>query len=227
MAMKAWVRFPTAWIEDDGLKRFCWEPEKGANNVAALMTLLVIGHHADEAGVAALTYDGLSSATHLSRTKISAGLDVLEEAELIRRNGLGRSRYEIVDYAGKPWGKLPAKGLYSGGGIAAFSDFHLRRRTELDALKLYFLTVSRRNNATNIANMKYETITEYAGIERTRIRSAASLLAALGLVHVERLPSDISNHGISNGYRLAHLEPYVHMGTKGRGMDDLDYADLE
>jgi hypothetical protein len=224
MAMKAWVRFPSGWIADGGLKQFRWEKEKGANGVAALMALMVIGHHADEAGIAALTYDKLSLATHLSRTKISAGLDVLEDVKLISREGLGRSRYEIADYTSKPWGKLPAKGLYAHGGVAAFGDFHLRRRTELDALKLYFLTVGRRNNETNIANMSYDTITEYSGIERTRIKSAASFLAALGLLHVEHLPSVISNYGVSNGYRLAYLEPYIHMGTKGRGMDALDFA---
>jgi DNA-binding transcriptional ArsR family regulator len=222
--MKAWVQFPSGWIANGGLKPFRWEKEKGANNVAALMALMVIGHHANEEGVAALTYDKLSLATHLSRTKISAGLDVLEEAKLIKREGLGRSRYEIADYASKPWGKLPAKGLYVQGGVAAFGDFHLRRRAELDALKLYFLTLARRNNETNIAHMSYDTITEYSGIERPRIKSAASFLAALGLIHVEHLPSEISNYGVSNGYRLAHLEPYAHMGTKGRGMDASDFA---
>jgi hypothetical protein len=160
----------------------------------------------------------------LSRTKISGGLRALEELGLIRRRGLPRSRYEIMNYAARPWGKLPAKGLYAQGGIAAFGDFHLRRRVELDALKLYWLAVGRRNSATNVANMKYETITKYSGIERGRIRSAASLLAALRLVHIERLPSEISSRGISNGYRLSHLDPYVHMGTKGRTMDAFDFA---
>jgi len=131
MVLKPWVPVPTAWIETGGLMRFRWEAEKGASNVAALMTLMVIGHHADEAGVTALTYDALSSSTHLSRTKISAGLDVLEEFALIRRKGLPRSRYEIADYAVKPWGKLPVKGLYAKDEIPAFGDFHLRQRVEL------------------------------------------------------------------------------------------------
>jgi DNA-binding transcriptional ArsR family regulator len=207
--------------------RLRWEAEKGANNVAALMVLMVICHHADGAGLATLNYDKLALATHLSRTKISAGLGVLEELGLIRRKGLPRSRYEVVDYATNRWGKLPAKGLYSDGEIAAFREFYLRRRVELDALKLYWLVVARRDSATNIANMKYETIARYSGIDRGRIRSAASLLAVLGLVHVERMPSEISDHGISNGYRLAHVDPYVHMGTRGRAMDAFDFAEVE
>lgn len=224
MAMKAWVQFPTGWIANGGLKPFRWEKEKGANNVAALMSLMVLGHHANEAGIVTLTYDELCRATHLSRTKVAAGLNVLEGANIITRNGLERSHYAITEYASKPWGKIPMKGLYVHGGVAAFREFHLRQRTELDALKLYFLTVARRNNETNIANMSYDTISEYSGIERGRIKSAASLLAALGLIHVEHVPSEISEYGVSNGYRLTHLEPYAHMGTKGRGMDAADFA---
>ena len=87
--------------------------------------------------------------------------------------------------------------------------------------------MARRNNKTNIANMKYDTIGRYSGIDRGRIKSAASFLAALGLLHVERLPSDINSQGVSNGYRLAHLDPYVHMGTKGRGMDAAEFAHFE
>lgn len=224
MALKAWVRLPTAWIARGGLQQFRWEKEKGANNVAALMTLMVIAQHADEAGIAALTYDRLTEATHLSRTKVAAGLRVLEEAGLVKGQGLRRSRYEIADYASTPWGKLPTKGLYAHGGVAAFADFHLRRRAEMDALKLYFLVVARRNNETGIANLSYDKITDYSGIERSRIKSAISLLAGQGLLHVEHLPSEISAYGVSNGYRLAHLDPYVHMGTKGRGMEAADFT---
>jgi hypothetical protein len=51
-----------------------------------------------------------------------------------------------------------------------------------------------------------------------RIRTAISILAISGLAHVERLPSLTSEHGIANAHRLAHLEPYVNMGTRGRTM---------
>lgn len=224
MVMKQWVKLPTGWINEGGLQQFLWKKEIGANNVAALMSLMVLGHHANEAGIVTLTYDELCRATHLSRTKVAAGLNVLEGANIITRKGLERSHYAITEYASKPWGKIPMKGLYVHGGVAAFGEFHLRQRTELDALKLYFLTVARRDINTNIANMSYETISKYSGIDRGGIKSAASFLAALGLIHVEHVPSKRSEYGMSNGYRLTHLEPYAHMGTKGRGMDAIDHA---
>jgi hypothetical protein len=87
------------------------------------------------------------------------------------------------------------------------------------------MAVARRDNTTKMAHMNYETITRYSGIDRGRIRSAVSLLAALGLVHVERLPSAANSQGIANGYRLSHLNPYVHMGTRGRGMDAAEFAE--
>ncbi len=74
----------------------------------------------------------------------------------------------------------------------------------------------RRSNDTNMAHLSYEKIEEYSGIERPRIRRAISLLAAIGLVHVEHLPSRTNDRGTANAYRLALLDPYVHLGTRGR-----------
>jgi hypothetical protein len=91
VTMKAWVQFPSGWIANGGLKPFRWEKEKGANNVAALMALMVIGHHANEEGVAALTYDKLSLATHLSRTKISAVSDAAAMRSRTMRRSPGAS----------------------------------------------------------------------------------------------------------------------------------------
>ena len=56
--------------------------------------------------------------------------------------------------------------------------------------------------------------------ERGRIKSAISVLAAQGLVHVEHTKSFRSEFGIANAYRLAFIQPRVHMGTFGRGMDE-------
>jgi hypothetical protein len=115
--------------------------------------------------------------------------------------------------------------MYSSGTIAAFMDFRLRRVAELDALKLFFLIVARRNRTTNITNIGYEKIEEYTDIRRVRIKTAISFLASLSLVHVEHIPSRESPHGISNAYRIVGLEPYTHMGTRGRALDSLDFEE--
>ncbi len=185
------------------------------------MVLAAIAHHADDQiGIARITYHELEVITSLSRAKIAGGLDTLENLKIIHRKAHGKSTYALCNYdPSGGWGKLPAKGLYSAGRISAFGEFHLRRRTELDALKFYFLFVARRDRHTNLVHLSYDKIEEYSGIDRNRIKSGVSLLAANGLVYVEHLPSNLSEFGVSNAYRLPHIDPYNHMGTRGRGMD--------
>lgn len=225
MAMKEWVRLPTKWIQSGGLRSFHWDANRGSDNIASLMALLAIAHHVDdESGVARLTYTDLAICTNLSRAKLSGGLSVLEENNIIDREPHGRSTYRLVYYGRAPWGKLPARRLYQHGRIAALSDFYLRKPVELNALKLFFLVVERRNNNTNFANISYEKIQEYSGIQRHHIKSAISFLAANGLLYVEHVPSEVSNYGISNAYRLPYIDPYAHMGTIGRGLDATDFS---
>lgn len=226
MALPDWVRLPSAWIEANGLQKFRWAGDgKGSDNTAALMTLAVIAHHANgESGVARLTYDALCLATGLSRAKLSNGLDVLEKINVVERTPEGRSTYKLINFDPQAgWAKLPAKRLYSSGRIYAFDDFRLRSATELNALKLYFLFAARRGRDTNMANISFDKIETYTGIDRHRIKAAISLLASLALVYVEHLPSQTNEHGVANAYRLAGLDSYSHMGTKGRGLEAVDF----
>ncbi len=220
MMLKPWVKLPTAWIERRGLTAFRWKQAEGSAGIAGLMVLMALAHRAeDPTGRTRLTYDDLATATGLSRTKISHGLGVLVKFGVVARIPEERSTYQLVDYnPGRSWGMLPARFLYGNETITAFQDFHLRRITELDALKAYFAFVARRDNETNMARMTYVTIENYTGIHRNRIRSAISFLAALGLVHVEHLPSQAHEYGFANAYRLAHLYPRRHMGTSGRAL---------
>jgi len=226
MKMQEWVRLPSAWIDEYGLRTFVWGDDgRGSDFMAALMALAAIAHHADaEDGIARLTYTALCTATGLSRSKLSNGLDILADKAIIERTPSGRSSYRLTDYHVPHWAKLPAKHLYSGGRIRAFHDLRLRHPNELNALKLYFLFATRRGNDTNMANISYDRIEAYVDIDRSDIKPAVSLLAALGLVYVEQRASLASEFGIANAYRLAGLDGYNHMGTRGRGMDPAEYA---
>ena len=226
MMMREWVRLPTAWIYAAGLTRFRWRAGTGADNIAALMSLAAIAHHADdETGVSIITYDRLCISTGLSRAKIAAALNVLEEREIIERRANGRSTLKLCNYdRTKGWGKLPARKLYSGGVISAFSDFHLRQPAELHALMLYYLVVAFRNNTTNMAKIGYDKIEEYTGIDRGRIKGGLNVLTANRLVHIEHLPATRDGH-VASAYRLACLDSYSHMGTAGRGRDVEEYDD--
>jgi len=217
MALREWVKLPSEWIEDGGLRQLRWRDGEGADNTAALMTLAALAHHADdESGAVRLTYDQLSECIGLSRSKLAGGLRTLQALNVISRNG-GRSLYRLNGYDPRGgWAKLPAKALYTKGRIVAFDEFKLRRPAELHALKLYFLFAARRGRNNNMANISYEKIEEYAGIERHRIKPALSILVLNSLVHVEQLRSSINEYGISNGYRLVGLDTRNHMGTRGR-----------
>jgi DNA-binding transcriptional ArsR family regulator len=222
--MLDWVRLPTGWIQEHGLDAFRWGAGVGSDNVAALMTLVAIAHHADQqSGTAIITYDNLTLATGLSRSKVSAGLSVLSNHALIDRAPSGRSSFTLRNFdPTRGWSKLPARQLYSAGAISAFGEFKLRNSAELNAMKLFLLFVARRGNDTNLANISYDKITEYSGLDRSRIKQGLSVLAVAGLVHIERTASDISEFGVANAYRIPHLDPYAHMGTRGRTLEGTD-----
>jgi hypothetical protein len=228
MALRSWVRMPSAWIEEGGLRHLRWYGGRwnsGADCSAALMSLIVLAHYADEEnGVAKLTYDELCLRTTLSRAKVSAGLTILSDLEVIKRLPAGRSTVQLNRFGlTEGWCKLPAKPLYSGDCVAMFQDFNLRKAAELNALKLYLLIATRRGEDTNMANISYDKISAYTGLDRNRIKTAISVLATQGLVHIEHVPSTLSDYGVSNGYRLAFIQSRVHMGTRGRGMDAADF----
>jgi hypothetical protein len=228
MEIREWVRLPSDWINRGGLTLLPWKNGgKGADHIAALMALTVIAHAADsDSGVARVTYDQICQATLLSREKVSKGLDALERIEVIEREPDGaRSTFKLVNYnTSGGWAKFPSKSMYANGTIAAFTDFQLRRVAELDALKLFFLMVARRDRNTNVANIGYDKIEEYTNIKRARIKTAISYLAVRSLVYVERLPSTVSPDGVSNSYRVVGVEAHKHMGTQGRRLDSVDFS---
>ncbi|MCA9466914.1 MAG: hypothetical protein KC643_15925 [Nitrospira sp.] len=228
MKLQEWVTLPTEWIENKGLKNFKWgSAGEGADNIAALMILIALAHHADDEGVSKLTYDNLCDITNLSRAVVSRGLTVLERLRIVEREPCGRSSYKISDYSKhKGWGKLPAKRLYTSDYITAFNEFRLRRRQELNALKMYLLFVARRDRKTNMAHISYTTIEKYTGIARNDIKGGISVLTGNGLVHVEHVPSNTSEHGTANAYRLAYLDTNIHMGTRGRGMTAESFGEV-
>ncbi|GAB4072304.1 hypothetical protein KHC28_01420 [Ancylobacter sonchi] len=222
MALPAWIKLPSGWITGGGLRSFRWSGGTGADHTAALMALAAIAHRIDrETGVASATYDTLCMATSLSRAKLSDGLDILAEQQLIERTPNGRSTYRLTDYdPERGWTMLPAKSLCNKEGrILAFSDFHLRTIAELNALKLYFLFAAFRDREENLAKISYDKIVDYTAMERHRITTAVSLLAAHGLVYVDRVPSTAHENGYANAYRIKGLEAYNHAATRGRARE--------
>jgi DNA-binding transcriptional ArsR family regulator len=232
-----WVKFPTHWIEAKGLKSMKWSAGVGSANVAALLAYITLSHllesdvevlgqrPADEWGRVRITYDALTTATSISRTKLSQGLQVLESLALIKRVAGSQSSYDICGYDPfQNWAKLPCRFLYKGDVITAFSDFQLRKPIELHALKMYLLLVSRRDRATNLVNISYDTIMTYTGIPRQNIRQAINVLLYAGLVHIEKVRS-WDHDGIANAYRVAHVDSYLHPGTTFGAQPGMPFVD--
>jgi hypothetical protein len=216
--VRAWVRLPTDWIRQKSvLSEFVWGRKgEGANNVAALMSLIAVAHAAnDDTGVARMTYDDLSDVTSLSRAKLAKGLDVLRLLSLVEE-GQERSHFKLGGYdKARGWGKLPARKMYSGGRIEAFSHFKLRQRAELDALKMFLVFVAFRGEDINAANLSYDGIEKWAGVSTARIKSGLSILTTLEMVRVDRVPKE-GEMGIRHRYRLVGVEDRRHLGTSGR-----------
>ena len=73
--LPTFVKLPTAWIGDGGLRAFTWKPN-GSDHLAALMVLIVIAQHMDpDDGVARLTFTQLGDMASIGREKVSRALD--------------------------------------------------------------------------------------------------------------------------------------------------------
>jgi DNA-binding transcriptional ArsR family regulator len=225
---------PSYWLRDEKLlplPAMKWLGTKKSDQIAALMIYVVLVHNASDKpsagnpdiGISKLTYTEIAEIVGLSRAKISGGLKILLEMEVIISIGLGRNNvYKIVNYeAHGGWAKLPAKGLYSKdfSKIDAFHKLHLRSKNELNALKLYLIIIALRNDSTNYANVGYGKLSGYTGVHRNEMKSAISLLINLGLIQVDSATSEKNQFATVNMYRLCYLEPYKHKGTTARRMD--------
>lgn len=126
------------------------------------------------------TYDQLADMTLLSREMIAKGLKLLRELGAITstRDGNGCIHELLgIDIAG--WCGLPQGHLLDGTIVLrrlAGMREALKRRSSLDAMKLYMLLLAFRDNTSNIARVGYAVIREYTGMRREEISTAVQLL---------------------------------------------------
>lgn len=216
--LQKWVKLPTGWINDGGLKDLRWKAGSGGTHIGSLMTMAALMHHAHPVtGITSMTYDAIETATGLSRAKVADSLSLLKDLGLIADLPM-RSMYQIANYdPASGWAKMPALPLYAGGRIIAFADFHLRSQAELNALKLYYLFIARRDRDTNTANITFDSIRDLSGVPREKIRTALSLLINNDLIHIDKTPRENAEFGYVSRYRITHIDPFRHDGTTGRG----------
>jgi hypothetical protein len=233
------VLMPNAWIQSApyGLTQFRWAGG-GAAQTAALMLYVVLAHDAnrvpeygrEQPGMTDLTYSRLCEAASLSRAKVSAGLEVLISRGLIsRKASRAGNLYQIANYnPDGNYAKLPARGLYDRQltRVRAFAELTLRKKDELNFLKLYLLLVAIRDNSRNVSQISYEKIAAYSGMAQNDVRKALSLAVLNDLVHVDSTQSETEPERSSNIYRLRHLNNRNHRGTTERGVG-MPFLDLQ
>lgn len=195
-----------------GLKGFSWS-RHGGTATAALMTLLALGQRLspDHTEISA-TYDDLTKSIGVSRATLSKAIALLREEGFLDPTVERRSTYRL-NFGTEPWGKLPARTLYSHGVILPFENWKLRSIDELNALKIYFYFISARDRQTNVILSTYSTIEKYTGVHVGSVRAAMSVLAHSRLIVVERQSSRFHEKKEPNIYRLVGLEAYTHFAT--------------
>lgn len=215
----AWAKIPTAWVREDlRLPDLSWR-QFGSDGTAALMVLIALAirlnqsnmKREDDTGFGSnveVSYDNLEELTELSRTKLAAGLRILEQFSIIETTRNGRSnRYVLpgIGEAGK-WSQLPQTYLLTATeGLRGFSRFQLRHRNELNALKLYFLLLAYRNAKGNFTAVGYEKISELSGLMRGDISGAVSLLINHDLIRVSQSDGDGVAGRPYNQYKIRGL----------------------
>ena len=224
-----WVRLPTGWIREGGLKSISWS-NQGSGGIAALQLLIAIAHETVHKNTGSSTfdyapasvqmsYDTLSTRAYISRALISKGKQLLREKNIISVAGVKPEKYSlaVLEHDAK-WGKLPVKHLVDKQlNISPFKYFTHRKKVELNALKVFLLIVAFRDNKVNYAVMSYLAIEKLSGVDRNDIRAAISWLCSVSMIYIRCEVSEVleSNNTI-NMYYLQGISKRQHAGTSSR-----------
>jgi DNA-binding transcriptional ArsR family regulator len=133
-----------------------------------------------------MTYTDIEQLTGYARPTISKAISLLEALGAVRVKKEGRANvYELVgvDQRGG-WCQLPQGHLADGaktGELKRLTKIHNNRLT-LEALKLYVLLLTFRDQKQNTTSIGYEAIMKYTGMRREDVPKAAAMLVALDLI---------------------------------------------
>ena len=220
--MNNFAQIPTRWMKDDKphslLRDFSWNSKEKSDYIASLMLYVCIAQHITKIREEiSISYSQLSGLTNLSRAKISSGISILKNKKIISVSCEKKTNLYGLLWREKEegWAKLPVKSMYNTDCslIEPFKNFHLRKKVELDALKLYLILVAFRDEKSNSTVMKYETISNYTGIAMNDIKSASSFLVSLNLINVDKSNIEDEMKRWKNVYRINGINRHRHAGN--------------
>lgn len=210
-----WAKMPTVWIRyDDKLRNFSIR-DIGAS-IAALKIYLAIVLKANykpdslfnKGGCAAISFTEFEDLTGMSRAMVAEGLQKLKKEGLIVVEKTGRPNiYRLAEFDDKRgWSKLPKKYLFGSerlGCIQKLTEFSMRHRAHLNALRVYLLLLAVGNGKW--ALLSYDKITEYTGMSRELIHPAISVLIDMQLINVSSEEASLEKTKSPNKYHFRGL----------------------
>ncbi|MBL4602975.1 MAG: hypothetical protein JKY84_09520 [Emcibacteraceae bacterium] len=217
-----WASLPTDWIKNksNGLSLF------GGNDIghkcAALKIYIAIVLKAKFSkteetthGVAQVTYDEFENFTGLSRALISSGIKFLADHHLITKTLIGRKQlYKLVNFhQPKYWTKMPKRHILTGKKQCYLHNISPRRRSDLNALRIYLLFLALRDVRTNEAKISYTKLTEYIGLQRNQIRNALSILVESDLLYITNQHDYSTTLNQSNKYFIRGFYDFRNQAT--------------
>lgn len=186
--MRPWSKLPSWWFRpgEEALIKLEGGRQAGASQAALRVYLgLVAAERKEAAGFdVQASLSNLEDLTKLSRVMVLRGIMRAKEAGLITYAPGGRrtpSTFELVrpDDGAGGWAKLPRQEV-----LNRVPRLPHRGATALVALKLYLILLAGRHNDNTVVALKHQTLREKSGAQTNQIRSAISLLANEGLIHV-------------------------------------------
>lgn len=210
-----WAKLPTAWIRYDDKLR-CFSVKNIGASIAALKIYLAIVLKAnfkpndvfDKSGCASLSFTEFEDLTGMSRALVAQGLKKLKEHELIVVEKEGRPNiYRLTSYDDeRGWSKLPKRYLFGSenlGKIQKITEFSMRHRAHLNALRIYLLLLANGNGKWTL--LSYDKITEYTGMSREFIHPAISVLIDMQLINVSSEETSLVKTKSPNKYHFRGL----------------------
>lgn len=199
MKNNTFCALPSKWILDNGLKEFRLDSE--GKIIAALKILLtlnlVMDFHSKE--TCRISYSDIEKVTQLSRPMIRNGLSTLIDKHLISVNCKKSENkgliYKFNTHGSNGWARIPKDKL-----IGFLKGLRNRGRNSSASLKIYLTLASLRNNQSDIANIGYEKLREYTGLQSKDIRSAIETLFEYKMISVYQELDDLTRKYKSNSY---------------------------
>jgi len=186
--MRPWSKLPSWWFRpgEEALIELEGGQQAGISQAALRVYLgLAAAERKDAAGFEVqASFSNLEDLTHLSRVMVLRGIHRASLAGLITYTPGGRripSTFELVrpDDGAGGWAKLPRREV-----LERVPRLPHRGANALIALKLYLILLAGRHNDNTVVALKHLTLREKSGAQTNQIRSAISLLANEGLIHV-------------------------------------------